>query len=140
MKECGHAAKRDTDSLYCHSCYMKTWRAKNRERLLLYQRANSHKYKQKYALSSKRWRIATKYNITLDEYDAIVQNPCGICGTVAKLRVLDHCHTTGAIRGALCLACNSRFEWWLTYREHIEQWDSIPSKEGEEIAPCASKT
>lgn len=50
-----------------------------------------------------------KYNITQNEYDALLQKfnkCCAICKGNDCL-CIDHCHTTGEIRGILCRNCNS---------------------------------
>src|SRR5262245_24185968 len=70
------------------------WAAANRDRFLAIQ-----------------WRthLRRKYNISVEEYEALLVrqgNACAICGTVTKLK-LDHDHKTGAIRGALCHGCNA---------------------------------
>lgn len=59
------------------------------------------------------------YGITLEEFDALYdqqQGLCAICnkpetclsrsGKVKTLSV-DHCHTTGKVRGLLCNTCNN---------------------------------
>jgi hypothetical protein len=52
------------------------------------------------------------YGITLDEYDQIAaqQNGvCAICGNPEPhfgFLAVDHCHTTGSVRGLLCGPCN----------------------------------
>lgn len=48
--------------------------------------------------------IYVAYGITVEEYDAIMANPCAICG--AKSQHLDHNHETKEIRGPLCSGCN----------------------------------
>lgn len=61
-----------------------------------------------------------KYGITLDEARTILaeQGGCKICGTALQLDrpasklelvgagMVDHCHTTGKVRGVLCMHCN----------------------------------
>jgi hypothetical protein len=54
-----------------------------------------------------------KYGITLDEYHAMLEaqdNCCALCGvhkdTQRRWLNVDHCHTTGAVRGLLCDDCN----------------------------------
>lgn len=59
--------------------------------------------------------LQTAYGITLDEYNGLlkIQNHecagCGIKDTEAPRNKLyvDHCHTTGKIRGLLCQHCNT---------------------------------
>tara|TARA_A200000113_G_scaffold226000_1_gene249324 strand:- start:11943 stop:12305 length:363 start_codon:yes stop_codon:yes gene_type:complete len=54
-----------------------------------------------------------EYNMTLKEYDEMLRkqlNKCAICGvdqddSPNKFHV-DHCHTTGQVRGLLCSNCN----------------------------------
>jgi len=53
------------------------------------------------------------YDITIDEYEEMVEAQsglCAICGGLPRGRsnvlVVDHCHTTGVIRGLLCHPCN----------------------------------
>ena len=61
------------------------------------------------------------YGITLQEYNEMLDNQsgkCATCGTTepggrksgrgggADVFVVDHCHTTGKVRGLLCHSCN----------------------------------
>lgn len=56
-----------------------------------------------------------KYNISLQEYEKMLEEQkgsCKICNTEAKQSskkrlFVDHCHTTGKVRGLLCHHCNS---------------------------------
>ena len=84
------------------------------------------KNKNKIDLRNKKWdldndrkdyhrnyKLKERFNINLDQYNSILKqqnNCCKICNThesefKVKLHV-DHCHTTGKIRGLLCMACN----------------------------------
>ena len=55
-----------------------------------------------------------KYNITIEDYDRMLleqNNCCAICkseysGRGNKIFDVDHCHTTGKVRGLLCVTCN----------------------------------
>lgn len=59
--------------------------------------------------------VKRKYGITLDEAQAMLDNQggeCAICTTPITLGSgigdghIDHCHTTGKVRGMLCSECN----------------------------------
>ena len=78
--------------------------------------ANNARYKAKYAAkrrtnydkAARRERTITDYGITLEEYEQMIQSQnscCKICERSEKL-FIDHCHTTGAVRGLLCNQCN----------------------------------
>jgi len=61
-------------------------------------------------VSKNRDRVAmhkarAAYGITEAEYEALMQQPCAICGTTYDL-VIDHCHAKGHVRGRLCSSCN----------------------------------
>ena len=58
-----------------------------------------------------------KYGITIDDYNAMLAKQKGICATDGCLNdgsedkrrrrlFVDHCHTTGKVRGLLCCTCN----------------------------------
>lgn len=55
-----------------------------------------------------------KYDITLDQYNVMLEaqnSKCKICNKHESAEhtylSVDHCHETGVIRGLLCLACNT---------------------------------
>jgi len=58
----------------------------------------------------RRASHAKSYGLSLEEMDAyFVDASCGICncsGDDDNRLVLDHCHSTGVIRGVLCDQCN----------------------------------
>ena len=69
--------------------------------------------RKKYIYSRKR-NLKQKYNLTLEEYQAIYQSQYGKCAickieflSLNKMPSVDHDHTTGKIRGLLCHLCNS---------------------------------
>lgn len=67
----------------------------------------------------KEYKLKLKYGITQDQYDQMLKDQngtCAICGqpeTIVDTKTnkiinlaVDHCHTTGKIRGLLCSTCN----------------------------------
>ena len=59
-------------------------------------------------------RLKKKYGITMDEFDAMLEEQngcCMICGrhntTQDNRFCVDHCHKSGKVRGLLCYPCNS---------------------------------
>ena len=88
-------SKKDGLCSYCKSCIKESDRK-------YYQAGNVRKH-----------QLKSKYGITPDEYDLNLElqdHACKICKVDAseftrKLHV-DHCHTTGAVRGLLCPPCN----------------------------------
>ncbi len=98
MKICGHAAKRDNASKFCHSCYMVDYRKRKPEVVA----RNKQSKEKRYAYTVKK-----NYGLSQEAFDQLVlQFPvCGICTTTADL-VIDHDHETGKVRGRLCRTCN----------------------------------
>jgi len=76
----------------------------------------SKKYYENNPLAKKEQDMKRTYGITLDDYDRMLKsqnNRCAICngtetGRIAsKYLAIDHCHTTGKVRGLLCFTCNT---------------------------------
>ena len=118
----------------CKSDKSNEWRKKNREHCLARDRQYSidkkdkiakrkaesyYANKEKFYLRARNTMLKRNYGITLDEYyylEDLQQGRCKICGKEEKqhshkqgrvdsLRV-DHCHSTGKVRGLLCSKCN----------------------------------
>lgn len=79
-----------------HNAAMKAWRDNNKEQAA------------KLRIKS---RAKTKYGLTLEEYQAILDKPCGICGSPSTC--VDHCHETNKVRGGLCDKCNKGLGFFL---------------------------
>ena len=86
---------------------MAEWRKKNPERA----KANQQRY---YANNPEKVRatvVKYRYGITLEQWHTIFEqqgNRCAICGvTETRGWCVDHCHSTGRVRGILCHPCNT---------------------------------
>jgi ferric-dicitrate binding protein FerR (iron transport regulator) len=75
---------------------MKRWAASNPEKKRAYARAQA--LKKKYGLTEEAYE-----KLLLDQMLA-----CAICKVIPRKRLhVDHDHTTGRVRGLLCLRCNT---------------------------------
>ena len=95
-KECGNAATRE---------YAQANKAKRNERLREWRRKNPEAARAK----DIRARLKRKYGLTPDDVDVMREaqdGRCLICRVEGTLFV-DHCHTTGRVRGLLCPSCNT---------------------------------
>jgi Recombination endonuclease VII len=67
----------------------------------------SHKWRR-----SRAWQdswLRRTYGITIDDFESLLvmqDGCCAICLREMEAPQVDHCHTTGEIRGLLCMACN----------------------------------
>jgi len=117
-----HKSPRDQRTGKCKECIL--------EEGALYQKANPevcHKKSNKYAakerarqlkiknrkLEARNSQMKLKYGITLEDYEILLkaqEGRCAICGIhedlLTRALAIDHCHTTGKIRGLLCNYCN----------------------------------
>lgn len=86
----------------------KRFHAKHKDRI-------AEKRRENYDPEKERWlRLFYKYGITKDQYNVMWENQEGCCAICDlhqsesdRVLVVDHCHTTGEIRGLLCHICNS---------------------------------
>ena len=92
----------------CTLAWSKKWAKENRQK-------HERKYTLRYA-----------YNMTVEEYEAILQSQGGVCAICSappqdnkkRRLVVDHDHATGRNRGLLCIKCNNTLE----RMESIPDW------------------
>lgn len=95
----------------CHSIWRAASRAANPER----QRANSRRHylanKERHQANGRAAHLLRKYRLTVKEYDATLSSQGGVCAICKKPPgdrrfPVDHCHSSGVVRGILCDRCN----------------------------------
>ena len=101
--------------------WLKSWKIKNKEKLLLQSRAsykrnidNRRKLSRDFYWENREKKLDRvrfkKYGITGNEFRSIVQKQngkCPICNKVDKKNLsVDHDHFTGKVRGIICNECN----------------------------------
>jgi hypothetical protein len=100
--------------------YQRAWYQANKEQLTKLARARRHAeraasgdpirpWSKSGATSRRDYDLRRKYGITAAEYDELEKKQEGRCLICLEDRPLhvDHCHTTGVVRGLLCQACNT---------------------------------
>lgn len=93
------------------------------------------KNKQKCYESNRRWRernrdwqknrdLKLKFGIDLSQYTEMLQKQDGVCAICHQedpsfQLSVDHCHTTGKIRGLVCGNCNNKVLWTVENRREL---------------------
>lgn len=97
----------------CKDCYNKHYASK--WHVMDQKEKAKEKFRRKEKFNSdwhKNYRLRTKYNMTLEEFNSrydLQHGSCYICKIVTpadEIRV-DHCHKSGKVRKLLCHNCNT---------------------------------
>lgn len=88
--------------------------AKHLKQGMKYQKCSEYKPPNYTGLEKNDALIRRKYGITQQQYNEMLQeqnNGCAICGKTeepdGRRLAIDHCHSTGKVRGVLCNNCNN---------------------------------
>ncbi len=106
--------------------YQKKWKERNREHANAYRRewvAKNPEYEERRKANQRRrykdeperrWHATLKkFGLVPEQYEELLSSQgfvCAIClkqDPLGRRLAVDHCHTTGKIRGLLCSLCNT---------------------------------
>ena len=108
MNKCGHSVVKDGYG-NCPDC-KKEWAQDNPEKI----KAAWKKHRKQNPEYNKEYKLRTRFGMSLDDFNNILSRQnysCAICKSKTPKRknsgwIVDHCHTTGKVRGILCHPCN----------------------------------
>lgn len=97
---------------HCKKCHWQYFQKKCHDKLMsdVEYKIKKQEYQKKY----QRIRKLKNYNLTQEDYNKLLiaqQFKCKICGCEENINKepfdIDHCHSTGKVRGLLCRKCNA---------------------------------
>jgi hypothetical protein len=93
----------------CYNSFVVNRTPENREKYLARNRA---KYRPASPEERRRSHLQTRYGLTPQGYDQMLEDQNGACAICLRVWVkgrlyVDHNHTTGAVRALLCPSCNT---------------------------------
>ena len=101
-----NASSPDGHQKWCKSC-----RSGYNHKNTHYQREYQRKYRGDNIAELRDQRRQTKYGVEAGFFSRLLviqDHKCAICSEpVNESSALDHCHTTGKVRGILCTLCNT---------------------------------
>lgn len=90
--------------------YYKLYYQRNKEKI----KAEARRYKSHNKDRRREYDLKKNYGLTIEDFNSLFQSQnsrCGICGseqpTTKQGWHVDHNHTTGSVRGILCVHCNT---------------------------------
>lgn len=118
--------KRKEKNKEARALYEKDWRNNNPEKMKEYQKKFYEKHKEEvrkehsiyyknnkksHSIRARRNHLKSKYGLTLEQYEKLLEeseNKCAICEKSfdSCSPCIDHCHSSGLVRGLLCRKCN----------------------------------
>lgn len=102
------SSKKDGLQNKCKECCKKYYQSHKKQ-----HKKTMANWRKMNPVAIKKHQLTTRYKIPKnkieDVYKKVVNGQCMICGAKARERSLhvDHDHSTGKIRGVLCVLCNS---------------------------------
>lgn len=123
-------SKKDGFSSWCKSCTRESNTPERNRRYAV--KAKAKHPDETRALWQRRTRMMGRYGLTLEDYDAMLADQCGVCALCLRdpgyrLHV-DHNHETGEVRGLLCAKCNAALGWY-EKRAAVVGWYLQPREE-----------
>lgn len=90
--------------------------------------------------ADRKCSLKKNYGMTIEQYDALLLAQSGVCAICSKPPVrrrldVDHCHSTGAVRGLLCEHCNKAIGLFRDNIERLSAAITYLSKQQKEDAP-----
>lgn len=104
--------KRRNDCRDCVRLYGIKYREKNKKLI----KRKKREYHKENPHIKRRSYLKLEYGLTLEDYDKLLKSQNGLCKICNadnpnceqhKHLYIDHCHSTGKVRGLLCGRCNS---------------------------------
>lgn len=125
-KDCGQT--KDLSEFHSHkSCSMGV-RPECKDCSNIVAKVRSANYRKAEPIKRKFTVLKNKYGISQEQYEALLKeqdNKCKICGNPEtgskECLSIDHCHSTGKIRGLLCHLCNVGLGSFKDNIENIEK-------------------
>ena len=111
----------------------------------VYSPAYYQDHKEAHAKSRKQWNSAHKeekaaydrywrYGLSDEEYRLLLDTQdgrCAICNKTpneakqsSRLHI-EHSHTTGIVRGLVCIHCNRHISWYEKHRDKLEEYIDV---------------
>lgn len=97
---------------YCRACARQKTRVSQKRHAARHPekvKAAKRQFRMRWPYKSLEYRLKHQYALTLFQFNELLllqQNRCKICKEFMRPPCVDHCHTTGRVRGLLCDACN----------------------------------
>jgi len=89
------------------------WYHANKERAQAREKAWRRENRAYNLARKRRFKLLKDFGITVEEYERMLAAQGGVCAiclrdpkTMKRRLNVDHCHTTGKVRGLLCTLCN----------------------------------
>ena len=105
---------------------MKEYYLKNKDRLNQQSKKYYQENKERLLLLQKDFARKRLYGLTSTEFDYLVtmqENKCAVCNQeFIKTPHVDHCHTTGRVRGLLCQSCNTTLGKYEKYKQQFDNY------------------
>lgn len=100
-----------TLNAYCRTCSAARSRARRAADPQARQKEREYERRPEIRRRDRLRRIARTYNTTSELIESLWTGQCAICGLVFRdfldrRWTVDHCHSSGAVRGILCVGCN----------------------------------
>jgi hypothetical protein len=111
QKKCAKCNQiKDLDAFYKNARYLSGRTSYCKECMKVYKVEWDETHVGDRARYRRTSHLKAKYGISLEDYEALLEGQDGMCAICSEEGTrqlsVDHCHTTGRIRGLLCDNCN----------------------------------